>query len=46
MAAVRDHAGPREVRLFVLHANTDALRFYEREGFVARVLDMALPAPD
>jgi ribosomal protein S18 acetylase RimI-like enzyme len=42
LAAVRDHAGGREVRLTVLDANTGARRFYAREGFVERARELVL----
>jgi ribosomal protein S18 acetylase RimI-like enzyme len=43
LAAVREHAAGRDVRLGVLEANTAALRFYEREGFVPFVRQLLLP---
>ncbi len=42
MDAVREHAAGREVRLYVLAANPGARRFYERAGFVERVIEVSL----
>lgn len=44
VAAVREHAAGREVRLTVLDANAGARRFYAREGFVGRARELVSPA--
>lgn len=43
--AIRAHAAGREVRLYVLAANTGARRFYEREGFAERVIEVSRLPP-
>jgi len=42
LAAVRAHAGDRELRLSVLEANHGARRFYAREGFVGLARELVL----
>jgi GNAT superfamily N-acetyltransferase len=42
LAAVREHAAGRELRLTVLDANAGARRFYAREGFVGRARELVL----
>ncbi len=42
LAAVRDHAGDREIRLMVPDVNAGARRFYAREGFVERAREFVL----
>lgn len=44
LAAVREHAAGREVRLTVLDANAGARRFYAREGFVERARELVSPS--
>ena len=41
MDAIHAHAAGREVRLFVLAQNARARRFYAREGFVERVVQVS-----
>lgn len=41
---VQDEAGGRELRLFAMAGNADALRFYERQGFQTAIVVMRRPA--
>ncbi len=43
VARVQEEVGDRELRLYAVAANADALRFYERLGFVTSLVVMRRP---
>lgn len=42
---VQEEAGDRELRLFAMAENAEALRFYERHGFETAILVLRRPRP-